>query len=90
MRLRIRTAHVADDRTPRGAHLGFEVEVGATDEHQPATLGRLDGVQSVTIHCGGREEPVTAVLTVAGVHLDLDLPLPEAAQAALRLVEKQR
>jgi hypothetical protein len=83
MRLRVRT-NVRDfgsgkGRGPRltGQHLVVETEDGVA----------LDGVQSATIHCGGRAEPVTMVLVVNGVEVDVEgVGLPDGAEAAIRLL----
>jgi hypothetical protein len=88
--LRIRTHGIGDnDRfTPKGQNLVVEL-VGVAQPDSPYARGEpIDGVSSVTIHCDGRDKPITAVLVIQGVLLELDgLELPEAASAALRLLK---
>lgn len=81
MRLRVHSRDISpNDRfVPSGRHLLI------THAGVP-----VDGVQSVTLHCGGRDEPITAVLVVAGVEVDALADLPPAAAAALRLLEEVR
>jgi hypothetical protein len=81
MRLRIRTTL---DMRPSltGAHV--YVERAGHDRE------KLEGVRSVTWHCGGSNEPVVAVLAVEGVELDALCDLPPAATAALRLIAESK
>jgi hypothetical protein len=85
MRLRIHTpdAHTNDHFPITGAQLKVTL-AGSNDGSGRELL--LDGVQSVTIHCAGRKHPVTAVLVVRNVHLDIEADMQdEAMAAALRL-----
>jgi hypothetical protein len=78
MRLRISTDGLGEVRpTPKGQNL--VVRLGKDGP-------RLDGVRSVTVHCDGRHKPVTAVLIVDGVLLDVEADLTPAASAAIRLL----
>lgn len=51
---------------------------------------QLEGVQSVTWHCGGRDEPAVAVLVIRGVSIDALVDLPPEAEAALQLIEGRK
>lgn len=103
MKLRIRTVRpggppqVGDEPKPRSwpAQLvdpramppvlrGQEVRV---EDAETGIL--LDGVQSVTWHCGGRGERPVCVLTFLGVAVDVDADLSPEASAAVMLARSK-
>lgn len=93
MRLRITTG---ERTTPKpsgpvtGQYLTFELySPGGPPGTTERTGLRLDGVSAVSLHCGGRDEPITAILTIKGVDIDSDLPTAPEALAAMALLKER-
>jgi hypothetical protein len=84
--LLIRTENLPPDGSlqPTGQNLVVRL-VGTRTDTIHEVEPKLDGVRSVTVQCDGRNKPITAVLVIDGVLLDMEADLTPAASAAIRL-----
>lgn len=80
MRLRITTTREAGQRM---LIRGQDIRVVDAD-----TGIALEGVQSITWHCGGRKDPPVCIIKLLGVELDLPIDLPPEQAALIRLARE--